>query len=195
MKFKLNQLAGTKTGLVLNRKKASLQSNYKRDYNVVSLKSFSDSGVYLPNYAEEFIANEDIKEDFIVKKGDILLRLREPNFAVYIEKDYDDLIISSLVAVVRVNSDYILPEYLAYYLNSNPVKMQLLQDITTTAIRMIKLIDINNLEISVPSIERQKIIIKTISTFNKEEVLLQDLITEKKKLKNAILETINKEDK
>ena len=59
---------------------------------------------------------------------------------------------------------------------------------------MIKVSDIQNLEILVPSITKQKLLIDTINTFNKEEVLLQDLIAEKQKLKKSVFETVIKED-
>lgn len=195
MQFKLKQLAGTKTGLVLNRKKASLQSDFQKKYNVVSLKSFNSNGIYDHSYKDEFIASEEIKEDFHTRKGDILLRLREPNFAVYIEEDYEDLIFSSLSIVVRIEDERILPEYLTYYLNSNFVISQLKQEITTTAIRMIKLIDVNNLDINVPNIEKQKLIIEAMKTFNQEEVLLNKLIVEKQNLKNSVFKTALKEEK
>ena len=97
MKLKLSELAATKSGLVLSRKKASLQSKIKRDYNVVSLKSFNENGMYDHTQLENFIANDVLKDDYLARKGDILIRLRGPNFAVYIDKDYDGLIVSSLM--------------------------------------------------------------------------------------------------
>lgn len=194
MKLKLSELAATKSGLVLNRKKASLQSNIKKNYNVVSLKSFCSNGIYDHSHVENFIADDVLKIDNLVKKGDILIRLREPNFAVFIDEEYEDLVLSSLMAVIRTNTEKILPQYLAFYLNSDFVKSQLLQDATTGAIKMIKVSDIQNLEIVVPSIEKQKLLVDTINTFNQEEMLLQSLIVEKQKLKRSVFDTVIKED-
>lgn len=193
MKLKLSELAATKSGLVLNRKKASLQSNIKKNYNVVSLKSFKENGVYDHSHVESFIADDVLKVDNLVKKGDILIRLREPNFAVYIDDEYEDLVISSLMAVVRTSSEKVLPQYLAFYLNSDFVKSQLFQDATIGAIKMVKVSDIQNLEIIVPSIEKQKLLVDTINTFNQEEVLLQHLIAEKQQLKKSVFNTVIKE--
>ncbi|KAA3687379.1 restriction endonuclease subunit S, partial [Campylobacter fetus subsp. fetus] len=97
MELKLNDTADIKTGLVLNRKKASMSEISKFYYDVVSLKSFNENGIYEHIFADKFISNEQIKEDYLVKQGDILLRLREPNFAIYIDKEYKNLIYSSLV--------------------------------------------------------------------------------------------------
>ena len=194
MKIKLSELAATKSGLVLSRKKASLQSKIKRNYNVVSLKSFNENGIYNHSHVESFVADDVLKDDYLVKKGDILIRLREPNFAIYIDKDYDDLVVSSLMVLVSIDTEKISPQYLAYYLNSDFSQSQLLQDATIGAIKMIKVSNIQNLKIVVPSIEKQKLLVDTINTFGHEEVLLQNLIAEKQKLKKSVFNTVIKED-
>ena len=187
--MKLNEVAATKSGLVLNRKKASLQSNIKRNYSVVSLKSFNPNGIYDYNESEIFIAEEELKEDYIARKGDVLVRLREPINAIYIDENYEDLIISSLMAVIRVDENKVSPQYLTYYINSDIAQKQLLQDVTQTAVKMVKISDIQNLDINIPSIEKQKLIVETMNTFNKEEVLLNKLIAEKQNLKKLIFNT------
>lgn len=73
--IKLNDIAEIKTGLVLNRKKADMSKDQKLYYSVVSLKSFNVDAVYDNTFADEFISNEQIKEDYQVKQGDILLYL------------------------------------------------------------------------------------------------------------------------
>ena len=187
--MKLNEVAATKSGLVLNRKKASLQSNIKRNYSVVSLKSFNPNGIYDYNESEIFIAEEELKEDYIARKGDVLVRLKEPINAIYIDENYEDLIISSLMAVIRVDENKVSPQYLTYYINSDIAQKQLLQDVTQTAVKMVKISDIQNLDINIPSIEKQKLIVETMNTFNKEEVLLNKLIAEKQNLKKLIFNT------
>ena len=71
--IKLNDIAEIKTGLVLNRKKADMSKDQKLYYSVVSLKSFNVDAIYDNTFADEFISNEQIKEDYQVKQGDILL--------------------------------------------------------------------------------------------------------------------------
>ena len=43
------------------------------------------------HFIDIFESNGKIKEENIIKKGDILIRLREPNIAIYIDKDYEDM--------------------------------------------------------------------------------------------------------
>jgi len=193
MKINLNQLTAIRTGLVISRHKASLQTVFKKDYNVISLKSFNDNGVYDHSFIDSFESDGNIKEENLIKKGDILLRLREPNIAIYIDKDYEDTIVSSLAVVIRVKGDKINPIYLTHYLNSSMVKKQLYKDITIGSIPMTKVKDIESLNIDVPSLEIQEKLAYTQQLAVQEISLLENLIEEKKQYKKSIFETIIKE--
>lgn len=193
MKINLNQLTAIRTGLVLSRNKATLQSEFRKDYNVISLKSFNDNGIYDHSYVDNFEADGKIKEESLIKKGDILFRLREPNIAIYIDEDYKDTIVSSLAVVIRANKDKINPLYLTHYLNSSMVKKQLFKDITIGSIPMTKVKDVENLLIDVPSLEIQDKIAFMQQLAVKEIRLLENLIEEKKQLNKSIFETIIKE--
>ncbi len=115
----LSKIANLRMGVVLNRKKADMSKEQKLYYSVVSLKSFNEDAIYDNTYADEFISNEQIKEDYQVKRGDILLRLREPNFAVYIDKEYENLIYPSLMVRVKLQDSRFDANFIAHYLNSN----------------------------------------------------------------------------
>ena len=193
MKINLNQLTAIRTGLVLSRHKASLQSEFKKDYNLISLKSFNDNGTYDHSFIDTFKSDRNIKEENLIKKGDILFRLREPNIAIYIDKDYEDTIVSSLAIVIRVMDNKINPIYLTHYLNSSMVKKQLFRDITIGSIPMTKVKDVENLLIDIPSLETQEKLADTQQLANKEIRLLENLIEEKKQLNKSTFETIIKE--
>lgn len=188
MRTKLNHLTAIKTGLVLSRKKASQQSEFKKDYNVISLKSFNENGYYDHSFVEEFVADEEIKEENLLQKGDILVRLREPNIAVYIDKDYEDTIISSLVAVIRIKSNNINPLFLTNYLNSSLTKKQLYSQ--GTAVAMLNIKSLDELEIILPTLETQEKVAEIQALSFKEIKLLNQLIEEKQKYTTKIFETI-----
>ncbi len=193
MEINLNQLTAIRTGLVLSRHKASLQFVCKKSYNLISLKSFNDNGIYDHSFIDIFESDGKIKEENIIKKGDILIRLREPNIAIYIDKDYEDMIVSSLAVIIRVMDNKINPIYLTHYLNSSMVKKQLFKDITISSIPMTKVKDIENLLIDIPSLKIQEILANTQKLAIQEIRLLENLIKEKKQLNRSIFETIVKE--
>ncbi|MDO6827932.1 restriction endonuclease subunit S [Poseidonibacter sp. 1_MG-2023] len=188
MKIKMNHLTTIKTGLVLSRKKASQQSEFKKDYNVISLKSFSENGYYNHSFAEDFTANEEIKEENLLQKGDILIRLREPNIAVYIDEDYTDTIISSLAAIIRTKKCDVNPLFLVNYLNSSYIKRQLYSQ--GSAVSMLNVKFIGELEIILPPKETQNKVAEIQALSNKEINLLNQLIEEKQKYTSKVFETI-----
>ncbi len=190
MEIKLSDIAEIKTGLVLNRKKADISKTSKFYYSVVSLKSFNEDAIYNDTFAEEFISNTQIKEDYLIKQGEILLRLREPNLAVYMDKEYNNLIYSSLIVRVKLVDSRFDANFLAYYLNSNNVKKFLSKELSGTTIPMIKVADVNDIKIPLINLTKQKKIVEYIKLAHKENELLQNLIEQKQKYSKEIFETL-----
>ena len=192
--IKIGDISEIKTGLVLNRKKADKNIDEKFCYKVVSLKSFAENAIYDNSFADEFISNEQINEEYKVSLGDVLLRLREPNFAVYIDKEYDDLIYSSLMVRIRVKSDKFDPHFVAHYLNSSAVKRALAPDVSGTAIAMISVSSINNLKIPLVNLQTQNKIVKYLNLARQESEILQNLAAQKQKYHKSIFENLIKEE-
>ncbi|MBE0498286.1 MAG: restriction endonuclease subunit S, partial [Campylobacterales bacterium] len=181
MKIKLSDIAEVKTGLVLSRKKADLSEPFKFYYSVVSLKSFNEDAVYDNTFADEFISNKQIKEDYQVKQGDILLRLREPNFAVYIGKEYENLIYPSLMVRMKLQDHRFDANFIAHYLNSNTVKKALSTELSGTTIPMITVTNVNEIKIPLINLDKQQKIVEYLELAHQENELLQNLINEKQK--------------
>jgi restriction endonuclease S subunit len=194
LKIKLAKLTEIRSGLVLSRNKSSLQSIFKKTYNVISLKSFNENGIYNHSFVEKFEFNSDIKEDYLIKKDDVILRLREPNIAVYIHKDYPNTIVSSLAIIIRVKDKSKLnPIYLTHYLNSSIVKKQLQKELSGTSISMVKVIDIQNINIDIPLKDIQDKLSSQQQLAIKEIELLNQLIQQKQQYRKSIFETKLKE--
>ena len=192
--IKIGDMSEIKTGLVLNRKKADKNVDEKFLYKVVSLKSFTEDAYYDDAFADEFISSEQINEEYKVSQGDILLRLREPNFAVYIDKEYNDLIYSSLMVRIRVSSDKFDPHFVAYYLNSSAVKRALAPDVSGTTIAMISVASINNIKIPTLNLQTQDKIVKYLNLVRQESEILQNLVAQKQKYHKSIFENLIKEE-
>ncbi len=193
--MKLSEIATIRTGLVLSRKKAALHNDVKYSYKQITLKSFSNSTTLQTQYFDDFISIEAIGDTYISQIGDIIVRLREPNIAVHIDEESAGFIIPSLMAVVRVNDSNIDNTFLAYYLNSKVVKKKLDRELKGTTISMIKTKDLNDLNLTLPSIEVQKKTVNLMELSSKEIDLLSKLIDEKEQLSQAVLDTIIQSNK
>ena len=192
--IKLNDIAKIKTGLVLSRKKAEAHTPSEYSYKTVSLKSFAENAIYDNSFADEFISNEQISEEYKVSLGDILLRLREPNFAVYIDKEYSELVYTSLMVRIRIGSDKFDPHFVAHYLNSSAVKRALAPDVSGTAIAMIGVASINNIKIPTLNLQTQNKIVKYLNLVRQESEILQNLTAAKQKYHKSIFKNLIKEE-
>lgn len=198
MNVKLGDIATVRTGLVVGRKKAQLDSEYKVKYSQVSLRCFG-SGVQLDHkHTDEFVSVTELDAKYFTHEGDILVRLRSPSLALYIEKEDEGLLINSLLSIIRIDVNNVDAKYVAYYINSKTAERQLKLDMQSTAIPMVKTKDLENLEIVLPPLAEQKRLVSLLDLAQKEQDLLQKLIDEKKQLSQTILDTIiqqNKEEK
>ncbi|MCB4748354.1 MAG: restriction endonuclease subunit S [Sulfurovum sp.] len=198
MVTQLNEMASIRTGLVISRKKAQLDSGYKIEYEQISLRCFG-AGVKLDKTQKDiFVSSEEIDSKYFTQEGDVVVRLRAPSSAVYIEKEDVGLLIHSLLAVIRVDSNVLDAKYLSYYINAHSAQRILKQDVKGTAIPMLKTKDLEQLKITLPPIEKQKELVKFLELSDKERKLLLHLAHTKQQLSQTILNTIiqqYKEDK
>lgn len=180
----LKDICDIKIGCVLGRAKADIQGiNF---YNVLTLKSVQDDEIS-KNDLDPFWAKSEIKDDFISKEGDVVVRLREPLKSIFIAKEYKDILIPSLFAIIRVKDEKrINPEYISLYLNSNEVKKQLFSKIQGSAINTVSLQNLSEVDIKIPNVEKQEQLINLNKLLQKERRLLDDL----KKKRDILFENL-----
>lgn len=191
--MKLEKLASIRIGLPLSRKKGNIHDDIFFKYKAITLKSFSSSGVLLHGELDEFIATEALNENFMTQEGDVLVRLREPNIAVYIDEKSSGLIVPALMAIIKPKKD-INSIYLTHFINSNSTQVKLRKKVKGTTIPMIKAKDLDDLEVTLPSHETQEKIVSMINLANREIELLGELSQLKTQFKNELLDTILKKE-
>jgi len=191
--MKLKELTDIKIGLPLERKKASITNSENIRYRTLTLKAFSNSNSFAELQSEVFIADVEIGTQYLTKENDVIVRLRAPSSAIFINSKNTGLVVPSLMAIITNRYPNILDsKYLAYYLNSQYIQNQLIKNSQGTSIPMTKRIDLLELEISLLPLERQQKIVTYIETANQEIDLLHKLINEKNQLKTEIFETLIK---
>jgi len=188
--LKLKEIASIRTGLVLSRKKAAPYDEQKKRYQQITLKSFSNTTTLQREYFDEFLSTESIDDKYISRVGDIVVRLRKPNVAVYIDEKSAGLVIPSLMCIVRVKESSVNSTYLAHYLNSTPVRRMLEREIKGTTIPMIKTKDLGNLDVVLPSLEVQNKTVGLMRLAAKEIELTEKLKQQKEQFSQAVLDKI-----
>ncbi|GLG01212.1 hypothetical protein Alches_12510 [Alicyclobacillus hesperidum subsp. aegles] len=188
--MKLGQVAGIKTGLVLTRKKAEVDYDVKAQYRLVTLKNISLDGTFSDEAFELFQSNDELDADHFTQVGDILVRLSHPYTTVYIQEEQQGLLIPSYFAVIRLYSSVVAPAFVAWYLNTERVKNELLKHQTGTNIPTTNKSALAQVDIPRVPIEKQRMIIELNALHQKEIGLYQQLIKEKQKLNTLVTYTI-----
>lgn len=186
----LGDIAEIKTGLVLSRKKADIEYAIQAKYPMVTLKNIADDGTFNDEQFEKFNSYEKLGEQYFTTEGDVLIRLSYPNTAIYINEKHVDLLVPSYFAIVKVQELMFLPEYVAWYLNTDAVKKELERSqagtrILSTNKNVLKRIDIARIPIG-----KQQTLIKIKRLHEKEKKLYEKLVLEKEAYINSIMQSI-----
>lgn len=179
--MKLSEIVEIKVGLPLSRKKGE-----KFKYKLLTLRCFEKSSIYVDdNCLDDFFSNEKV-DDYLAKFGDVVIRLREPIKAVYIEKE---VLVPSTMAILRANKDVNM-KFLAYYLNTKKIQKTIHKNIEGSYVKMIGIRDIKEIDINLPTKNIQDKVTKVLDLQEKELSLYEELIKQKELLKEAILRSI-----
>jgi len=179
--MQLGEMALVKTGLVLSRKKAEFEHETKATYKLLTLKNISDDGTIDSTIYDKFNSKDLLDDHYFTQEGDVLIRLSYPNTAVYIDEASRGLLIPSYFAIIKVDKSRILPEFLAWYLNSNEVKKEFERFQSGSRIPSTNQNVIKTLPVSVTTIEKQNVLIDIYKLHVKEKDLYRMLIEEKEK--------------
>jgi hypothetical protein len=129
-----------------------------------------------------------ISERHLLKDGDVLFAAKgTKNFATVFENHNEPSVASTSFLVIRSANKKVLPQYLAWVLNSHTTQTLLKGQAIGTSIPSISKQVLENLEIAVPSIETQKAILQITKLRNKEKSLKQKIETLREKQIQAML--------
>lgn len=171
--MKLGEIAEIKTGLVMARKRP--KHDTAASYNVITVKSITDSGEIDSSELDYFKSGEEIDPEYLTKEGDIVMRLSEPNTAAYINSENEKLLVTSYCCFIRVKSGPFLPEFLVWYLNSGFCKKQTRKFSTGSSLGFLTTSLLKSIDIPVISQARQEKIIEIYRLSAKERRLYEEL--------------------
>lgn len=136
-----------------------------------------------------------ISEKHLLQDGDVLFAAKgTKNFAAVFENHNEPAVASTSFFVIRPTDEKVLPNYLAWFLNNHNTQTQLKAQAIGTSIPSISKQVIENLEITLPSIETQKAILQIAKLRNQEKSLKQEIETLKDvKINHQLLQAINYE--
>ena len=135
---------------------------------------------------------EGIAEKHLLKNGDVLFAAKgTKNFAAVFENHNEPSVASTTFFVIRPTDRKVLPQYLAWLLNNHVTQTFLKAQAIGTSIPSISQQVLENLEITVPSVETQKSILKIFQLRKKEKSLKERIETlREKQIQQRIINAI-----
>ena len=191
--MKLQSLAGVRSGLVLSRKQSKEPTDYR--YPLINLRCIQQEGNIDLHKADIYEAKESLKEEYLSRQGDIVVRLTAPYTAVLIDDTTSGMVISSNFVVIRIEDKRLLPEYLFWLLNTQKVRHKIYENTTSNMLGAIKAKFLMDFELVLLPIEVQQKIAQLNLLAKKESQLLKELAAEKEKLYSSLLDKEYKREK
>ncbi len=127
-----------------------------------------------------------------LKKGDILFAAKgTKNFAACYENEDMPAVASTSFFVIRLNDKNVLPGYLNWFLNHPGTQTVLKGYARGTSIASISKAVLSELEIPVPSIQKQELILQLNKLRNKEKNIKQQIENlREKEIQNLLINAI-----
>ncbi len=184
MKVKLEKIATVQTGYSFRSRLESLESGAVA---VIQMKDLTSAN----HVSCDELVRVDMeipKEHHLVRPGDLVFRSRglTSNSALLIDEPGAAVLAAPLLRI-RVTSAALLPEYLNWTISQLPAQSYLASCAEGTALKMISKQSLENLEIFIPSLARQRFVVEMAALAAKEERILKALTEKRQQYISATL--------
>ncbi len=188
-------LGDVMVGLVLNRKEANPTTLPIYYYKALTLKSLNSEGWIDKTLLDDFKSIENLDEKYLCLEGDVLIKITPPYTAVAINKELHGTVIPAQFIIIRLKGKAVVPEYLAFYLNADEMKREIMLSATGNIVSMLRIGTIRDLKIPIPDLEKQLKISEVSKLIVEERHLMNKLVETKEKYYQALTKSLIKEDK
>ena len=188
-------LAEVMVGLVLKRKEADPTTSNIYKYKALTLKSLNAEGWIDKDQLDIYESSENLDQRYLALEGDVLMKLTPPYTAVAIDKEIHGSVVPAQFIIIRIKGKRIIPGYLAFYLNANDVKREIVLDATGSSVAMLKTATIRELKIPILEMNKQQTITELSRLMVHERQLMSKLAETNEKYYQALTKSLIKEDK
>ena len=177
-KMKLNDIADVYSGATFKRY-VDREGTLKKVIVQRSIKT----GEEITDF-DQMKFNDKINGRYLTQKGDILMKTPSPNDVVCVNEE--GMVIGDRIAIIRLKEGYD-PSFICHLLTNYYVKKQLHKFQTTTVISQVSISDIKQLELIVPSYEKQKEYGELLDSIDEKIKINYQIIESDKELKEGLL--------
>lgn len=183
-KAQLKDIADVRSGhLFKNRFEDVEDGNIK----VVQLRDVDDEGKL--DLSSLYRVNlEKVMDRTLLMKGDVVFKAKSNKpVAAVVNDDVSNTIATSHFFIIRLQKDVLIPEYLAWFLNHDGAQQYFQKRARGSWIPMINKKILGELEVSIPELKIQKLIVKINNLLVREIELVDELKDARKRMIDAML--------
>jgi hypothetical protein len=183
MNQKLKEIAEVRAGFTVRKVSRNALT---QPYSVIQIRNVSEFGTLdLSDMADARLG--EVPPRFFLSRGDVLFCARGTrNQAAACVVDVDRVVVGSQFFILRVASQAVLPEYLAWCINQKPAQRYLNERTSGSHVRMILRDDLLDLPVAVPAMAVQRQILELRRLQVKEQSLLNQLRQRRQDLLSAL---------
>jgi restriction endonuclease S subunit len=131
---------------------------------------------------------DKFRENHLVKKGDLIFRSRSlTSTSAILSDEPGHVVVSAPLLRIRITSPNVMPEYLNWFISQLPAQVFLASHARGTTQKMISKDALEMLEVDVPSLEKQKMIVELATLSEEEQRITKKLALKRKQYISAIL--------
>lgn len=179
MKKKLGEIVDAQFG-------ANVSGKVDGEYPFLQGRDFGSNGEYLSSESL-YIDKSDLIYTGFLKKGDVLFSTKGKLFAAAWQEQISNAIASATFLILKVKDPQVTPEYLAMYLNSSKAKKYYDLNVKAATVMHIGKKQLDLMEIEIPSLEKQKLLVKLHQLINEEKQLNAELQNKKERILNSLI--------
>jgi restriction endonuclease S subunit len=155
---------------------------------VIQMKDLLDDNTVSCNELV-YIDLDDVKHNHLVQKGDLVFRSRGllNNSAIVNEYPGKAVIAAPLFRIRVTKPDVVLPEYLNWFISQRDAQIYLTSRAKGSAQKMISKQSIEDMEVELPSLEKQKNILELARLSAREQTLLHALAEKREQYISTVL--------
>ncbi|WP_186084716.1 restriction endonuclease subunit S [Burkholderia gladioli] len=153
--------------------RSRLETDAEGDVVVIQMKDVDDANL-LHSEGLARIRMPELKDRHLVQEGDLLFRSRGmTNSAALVGDGLGRAVLAAPMLLIRPNTEIVEPAYLQWFINHPATQAALAGQAAGTAVKMLGKGVLDGLEVALPPLERQHLIVEVAQLASREAVILE----------------------
>jgi hypothetical protein len=180
--MKLRDVADVRMGYPF---RSRLEHDPRGDVAVIQMKDIDDANLLHVENAVRVLLPKG-KDHHLIHQGDLVFRSRgRSNSVALVAANIGDAVLAAPMLLVRART--VLPAYLCWYINLMTTQASLDAIAEGTSVRMISKEALQEIEIPVPSLNRQRQVVELAALSSREQALIAEIAQQRQRLTDGIL--------